>query len=140
MISIFTDASVDNANSNMAAGCLVLQDNVFKGQTSFTCNKKCGSGYAEVWGAIKAINYAKSICTDFDIQDKILYTDSHSCVRSASGISEDDVERQKLDKKFRILLDKYNVNVQLVEGHAIRQNPNKVVDSAARRAMRSKRR
>lgn len=141
MISIYTDASVDLYSSNAAASCLVLEDNVFKGQTSFTYDRTCkDSGYAEVWGAIQALNYAKSICPNFDKHKKLLYTDSHSCVASANGAQSDNDARKTLDEEFVSMLVNNNVTVKYVHGHDIKHNPNKVVDSSAKRAMRVGRR
>ena len=136
MIFIYTDASCNRKRNATAASCLILKDGVFVSKKEFKLDTNLNTLYAEVWGAVQAIEHAAAVCDDFEAQGVILYTDSLGCMDSSKYIHEGSVEQYELDVQFQSLLRKYNIRTELIHGHSVGHNPNKIVDKFASRAIR----
>lgn len=140
MIRIYTDASVNRKRGYIAASCLILRDSTYVDKKSFVMYIAQDSLYAEVWGALQAIDHAKSVCDDFVTQEKTLYTDSRGVIEASKYAHENSVEQNDMDKLLQRVLTENKIEVRLSVGHSKKQNPNKLVDYFAKEANRAQRR
>lgn len=136
MIYIYTDAACNGKKRKMTSSCVVIKDGVFVGMKDFKHEEDLNTLYAEVWGAVNAIEFAIAACEDYSSHEITLFTDSLGCLDSTKYTHENSVEQYKLDTQFQKLLKEYSIKTQLVRGHSNAHNPNKIVDKFASRALR----
>ena len=131
MIEIFTDASVNKATA--IATCFCMNDSTFIGHKIFENKDIHNSQLGELFGAVKAIEYAYH---QFDLtgDSVVLYTDSQQLIDSLTyDVSKyDDEACETINnyylQRYREYVKMFNIDVQKIQGHQRQHNPNKVVD------------
>ena len=136
MIYIYSDASV-YAGKKATSACIVLQDSKFMGKKAFGDCPVATPLYAEVWGVVKALEYAKEVCGGFEGEDIMVYTDAIAVLDSLQYTHTNSKEQFDMDVTLQSTVRKYNVDVRLTKGHQRIQNPNKFVDFLANQKLRS---
>lgn len=130
MIEIFTDASVKK--STAVTVCFILTNDNYIGYNSVTHEKITTSVLGEILGAIDAIQYA-SERLNLKSDDVTLYCDSNAmlnlvkCDLNHTTNKQAIMYRQEL-QLLQSLAKENNIYMELIRGHAIDHNPNKVVD------------
>lgn len=130
MIQIFTDASVKKTTA--VTVCFVLTDSNYIGYNTFQHEKITTSVLGEILGAIDALSYAKERINLVD-EDVTLFCDSNALLNLMKCNLETTNNKQALMYRDELqllqsLIEENGVKLELIRGHAIDHNPNKVVD------------
>lgn len=128
MVEIYTDASV--ANGRAVATCFILTDSNFIGCKTSEFERVETSLEGELEGAIAAIEYAQEI---LPLYNCTLYSDSISLIRLTQTNLKKSKNKQAVMHRNRLsrlqnLLRNHSIKLELIKGHSMKHNPNKVVD------------
>lgn len=138
MIEIYTDASVGKGSA--VATVFILTDSSYIGYQVFKFDDVHTSIHGEILGALNALRYAESVLQLSE--DRImLYTDSIAMINllkcNLKTTSNKQAQRYRdLLTELKSLITTLKVDVQLIHGHAVGHNPNKVVDLISNSVLR----
>lgn len=138
MIKIYTDASINN--EECVATCFSTTDTMFICYTSFSYSNIKSSLHGELLG----------------IRDGIAYTIKHSSVNEPISVFSDSVAAVKLIKSGSFskrtislkpivediysLCQAHDITIDVIQGHQLSHNPNKIVDLTSNSILRFNRR
>lgn len=139
MVKIYTDASV--AKGNAVSTCFVLTDTNFLGYNTFSYEGVETSVEGELLGVLNAAKYYQSLnVADTDV---IIFCDSINAINLISNLEAGETTKQTW--RYKSLLESIvefkqaiGFNLQLIEGHQMSHNPNKIVDLFSNSMLRIK--
>ena len=120
-IDIYTDASV--ANSKAVTSCLLLTDDYYLGCSSKKYDNVVTSLHGELLGIRDAILYLINTGKE---APATIHCDSYTAIKCVQD--PESTKFRKLIDEIHQLESGRNITYELIRGHQIEHNPNKVVD------------
>lgn len=139
MVKIYTDASV--AKGNAVSTCFVLTDTNFLGYNTFSYESVETSVEGELLGILNAAKYYQSLSVEDT--DVVIFCDSINAINLIGSVELGDATKQTwryqdLLESIIQLKQSIGFSLQLIEGHQMSHNPNKIVDLFSNSMLRIK--
>lgn len=138
MLSIYTDASINN--DKCVATCFACTDTMFICYKSFQYHGISSSLHGELLGIRDGINYTLK---HTDIRDEVsVYSDSVAAIKliQKNEYSKRTINLRSIVDEIHDLQSMYNIKINIIQGHQLLHNPNKVVDLTSNSILRFSRR
>lgn len=138
MLKIYTDASV--SNNQCVATCFSTTDKTFICYKSFEYENIMSSLHGELLGIYDGILYTLDN-TDIT-KDITVYSDSLAAIQliNTSNYSRRTKQLNELVTNIQFLTKHHNISYEVIQGHQLEHNPNKIVDLTSNSILRFNRR
>ena len=138
MIKIYTDASINN--EECVATCFSTTDSMFICYTSFSYSNIKSSLHGELLGIRDGITYT---IKHSDVNEPIsVFSDSVAAVKliKSESYSKRTINLKPIVEDIYYLLHTYDITIDVIQGHQLSHNPNKIVDLTSNSILRFNRR
>lgn len=135
MVSVYTDVSLRKGKA--VATCLVMTTTTFIGYRTFEYDNVCTTMQGELLGILDGLRYLES-CSDILGDDSVeVLCDSEAALGQINGTANSKLYQSTVAEIHKLLPNNH-VEFNLIRGHQMQHNSNKVVDKVSNRVLRYK--